>query len=133
MQTSLCVGCKEALDRIEAGSGYRCEIERQLAVVSGVVADHVADDFPDATPRSRALRKWINSWRRYRLTLRPITVPSRMLSGEESGRAGARIVMGHRPVFSGLEREARFHAVRRLDLAPSRGSLLASPFRPAWE
>ena len=37
--------------------------------------------------------------------------------GEESGRAVALVVMGHRPAFSGLERQARLRAVERLDLA----------------
>ena len=37
--------------------------------------------------------------------------------GEQSGRAVALVVMGHRPAFSGLERQARLRAVERLDLA----------------
>ena len=37
--------------------------------------------------------------------------------GEQRGRAVALVVMGHRPAFSGLERQARLRAVERLDLA----------------
>ena len=37
--------------------------------------------------------------------------------GEQSGRAVALVVMGHRPAFSGLERQARLRAVEPLDLA----------------
>ena len=37
--------------------------------------------------------------------------------GEQGGRAVALVVMGHRPAFSGLERQARLRAVERLDLA----------------
>src|SRR5277367_6049747 len=57
----------------------------------------------------------MNSWWRCRLMQRPITVPSRILSA--AGRAVALVVMGHRPAFSGLERQARLRAVERLDLA----------------
>ena len=37
--------------------------------------------------------------------------------GEQRGRADALVVMGHRPAFSGLKRQARLRAVERLDLA----------------
>jgi hypothetical protein len=72
--------------------------------------------FPAGTARSTALRDELL-----------LAMPSHVTSDhgsvehierdEQRGRAVALVVMGHRPAFSGLERQARLRAFERLDLA----------------
>ena len=92
MQTSLCVGCKEALDRIESGSRCRCEMERPSRMTFEpfcVVVDDVVDD---SSGRDGALNG-VEEVDELPVAMpphaRPITVPSRMLSA--ANRAVVRV------------------------------------------
>ena len=124
-----CDGGKEALHGVEPRGRGRREMEypaRMIGqpfedvglLVGGVVVDDGVDDFSgrdDALDGVEEADELL------------VSMPSHAASdhgsveeverGEQSGRAVALVVMGHRPAFSGLKRQARLRAVERLDLA----------------
>jgi hypothetical protein len=124
-----CDGGEEAFDGVEPQGRGRREMERPARMigqpfenvglfVSGVVVDDGVDDFSgwdgafDGVEEADEL-----------LVAMPLHAASDPGSvedverGEQSGRAVALGVMGPRPAFTGLERQARLRAVERLNLA----------------
>jgi hypothetical protein len=124
-----CDGGKEALHGVEPQGRGRREMEHPARMigqpfedvglfVGGVVVDDGVDDF---SGRDGALDGVEEADELL------VAMPSYAASdhgsveeverGEQSGRAVALVIMGHRTAFPGLERQARLRAVERLDLA----------------
>ena len=122
-------GGEEALDGVEPGGRCRGEMERPARMigepfenlglfVGGVIVDDGVDDF---SGRNSAL-DGIEEADELLVAMPSHAAPDHgsieeVERGEQRGRAVALVVMGHRPAFSGLERQARLRAVERLDLA----------------
>ena len=73
--------------------------------------------FPAGTARSTALRNGRIAGGDAAAAAPDHPAMENVERGEQGGRAVALVVMGHRPAFSGLQRQTGLRAVKRLDLS----------------
>ena len=122
-------GGEEAFDGVDPGGGGWREVENPARMigqpfehiglfVGGVVVDDGVDDFADRYGALDGVEEADELLMAMPAHAAPNHGPVENVErGEQRRRSVALVIVGHRPAFAGLDRQARLGAVERLDLA----------------